>query len=97
MYLDYRDQGLKVVALDPDSTDAENIGWLTEYVAWLDVDYPVGIETTDNYSEIEGVFDGANPYPVDIIVDRQGTIRYIAREYDYLAMELMVQELLAEP
>lgn len=96
-HLKYLADGLKVAAIDPDDEDALDIGELIEYVDYLDVTYPVGTETTDVYSEIEGIHDGGNPFPVDIIVDQYGIIQYIGREYDALAMQGVVDELLYGP
>lgn len=93
----YLDQGLYTVALDPDDGDAEDVGGLSEYVSYLEVSYPVGIETNATYDQIEGIHDGGNPFPVDVIIDKNGIIRYIAREYDPATMESVIQELLAEP
>lgn len=90
----YRDQGLYAVALDSDDGDALDIGGLSEYVSWLGPTYPVGIETIPTYDELEGVHDGGNPYPVDVIIDENGIIQYIAREYDAEAMLEVVTELL---
>lgn len=89
-----RDDGLYAIALDPDDSDALDVGGLSEYVDWLDVSYPVGIETIPTYDVIEGVHDGANPFPVDIIIDSNGIIQYIAREYDPYAMDEVLTDLL---
>lgn len=76
-----------------------NIPGLTEYVEWLDVTFPVATEVTGEgtYAEITANYEGSNPFPVNILIDKQGTIRYIAREYDPFTMHNIVQELLAEP
>ncbi len=95
----YADQGFRVVALDPDADDYENIDAVASFVANQGITYTVAVEesaVTPTYSTIEGVYDGANPYPVEILVDRQGTIRYISREYDPSSLHDKVQELLAE-
>ena len=77
-----------------ESTD--DMGGVQEFTGKLGVTYPVGLEETSNYPAFAENFRGANPFPVDIIVDRTGTIRYIAREYDPVAMRAVVEELLAE-
>jgi len=93
----YAAQGLNVVALDPDTDDIGLFAELQDYVAYLGPTYPVGIETSLNYSPISSIYSGANPFPVDIIVGKDGTIRYIAREYDPVTMDTIIQEALAEP
>ena len=51
---------------------------------------------TANYPAYDRNFRGANPFPIDIIVDRDGTIAYIAREYDPDAMTAVIDRLLAK-
>jgi hypothetical protein len=99
----YKDQGLEIVAVDPGGLGAIQGGASTDdlpgvqaYVEHLDISYPVGLETTANYALYKANFVGQNPFPVDIIVDKNGIIRYIAREYDAPTMHQVVQELLAE-
>lgn len=95
----YGQQGLYTIALDPDADDYNNIGSVAAFVANQGVTFPVAVEETaitPTYSTIEGVYDGANPYPVDILVDKNGIIRYISREYDPAGLDAKVQELLAE-
>jgi hypothetical protein len=94
----YGDQGLKVIAIDSDDLDTSDIPGLTEYVNWLGVTIPVATEVTGQgtYAEITADYEGSNPFPVNIIIDKQGIIRYIAREYDPFTMDAIVQELLAE-
>jgi hypothetical protein len=37
-----------------------------------------------------------SPYPLDVILDRDGTIRYLRREFDIEAMEAMMEQLVEE-
>ena len=94
----YGSQGLTGIAIDPDSQDYEDIAAVAGFVANQGVEYPVAVQDPayPTYSTIEGVYDGANPYPVDILIDRLGIIRYVAREYDPVAMHAVIEELLAE-
>ncbi|HEU5056201.1 MAG TPA: hypothetical protein VFU21_06740 [Kofleriaceae bacterium] len=78
-----------------ESTD--DMAGVQAYVENLDVSLlPIGMEETAHYSEWATNFPGANPFPIDIIVDKQGIVRYVAREYDAPTMHTIVQELLAE-
>ena len=98
-YDTYKDEGLYVVAIDADSDDHDNPAAVADFVDNVGVTFPVKLEestVTPTYATIEGIHDGANPFPVDILVDKNGIIRYIAREYDPLEMHAKVQELLAE-
>ena len=100
----YKDKGLVSVALNPGGLGAIRGGMSTDdmagvqaYVENLNLKVlPVGIEMTSNYVQWTANFTGANPFPVDIIVDKKGIVRYVAREYDAPTMHAMVQKLLAE-
>jgi len=98
----FRDRGLVVVGVNPggrggirgeESTD--DLGGVQRFTEKLGVTYPVGLEETANYRSFADNFGGANPFPIDVIVDRDGTIAYIAREYDPAAMTAVIEELLA--
>jgi len=95
----YGPQGLAAVALDNDTQDMLDPASVAAFVANQGVSFPVAFEdlSTLTYASIEGIYDGSNPYPVDILVDKQGIMRYIAREYDPVALETKIIELLAEP
>ena len=74
------------------STD--DVGGVQRFTERLGVSYPIGLEQTGNYVGYARNYRGANPFPVDIIVDRDGTIAYIAREYDPGAMAAVIDRLL---
>ena len=93
---EYQSQGLVMLGIDPDTEDYAQIAEVENFCETLGVTYPVGVEETDTYGVFRDSFDGTNPYPVDVIVDKQGIIRYVAREYDPAAMEQTIQQLLAE-
>ncbi len=95
-YQKYRSAGLIMVAIDPDAEDYAQQSEVANFVDTLGVTYPVGVEETANYPLFTQNFTGVNPYPVDILVDKQGIVRYVAREYDPAAMDAMIQQLLAE-
>jgi hypothetical protein len=95
----YGPQGLQAIALDPDADDYLDIGAVAAFVANQGVEFQVAVQETaitPTYSTIEGIYDGANPYPVDILIDKAGIIRYISREYDPTALDDLIPDLLAE-
>jgi peroxiredoxin len=92
----YKDRGLEVVALNAHD-DVAQIGEVEDFCSNLGLTYPVGLEEgTDTYGALTQNFEGLNPFPVDILIDKTGTIRYVAREYDPDAMTALIEELLAE-
>ncbi|ACY18738.1 choice-of-anchor D domain-containing protein [Haliangium ochraceum] len=92
----YRDQGLHVVALNPRET-TEQIDQVQVYADNIRVGFPLGIEdATSTYQAVTSNFPGPNPFPVDVIVDKSGIVRYVSHEYDPEAMLTMIEQLLAE-
>lgn len=98
----YRDKGLVVVGVNPggrggiqgdDATD--DMGGVQRFTEKLGVTFRVGLEQTGNYRRFTENFRGANPFPVDVILDRNGIVAYVAREYDPAAMEVVIQKLLS--
>ena len=74
------------------STD--DMGGVQRFIEHLGVTYPVGLEETANYVKFAANYRGNNPFPTDVIVDREGKIAYIAREYDPGAMTAVIEKLL---
>ena len=91
----YKDQGLVVVALDAHDT-VEQIGQVQQFIDNLGVTFDVGIEQSGTYGSLVENFAGLNPFPVDVLIDKTGKIRYVTREYDPYAIDEMIQQLLAE-
>lgn len=91
----YKDKGLVVIAVDANGDDPAG---LASYVASRHVTYPVGLEdpTTKTYAAIVQNYKGLNPFPVDVVVGKDGIITYIAREYDPPAMQAAVEAALAK-
>jgi hypothetical protein len=99
----YRDQGLVVVAVDPGGrggvkgeASTDDMAGLQQFCENLGVSFPVGLEMTTNYTSFTQNYKGANPFPVDIVVDKRGNIAYVAREYDPEGMAAVIEGLLAE-
>ena len=84
-----------VVALDAHDT-VEQIGELQQFIDNIGVTFDVGIEETETYTSLVQNFDGLNPFPVDVLIGKDGKIRYVSREYDPYALDEMIQQLLAE-
>jgi hypothetical protein len=70
-----------LLVCDANGDDMEGV---RKFVANLHPTFPIGLEdpATKTYAALNQNFKGANPFPVDVVVDRGGTIVYIAREYD---------------
>lgn len=85
-----------VAAIDANGDAVEGV---QEFVKHMDLTYPVGLEdeATPTYAGLtDRNFQGANPFPVDVVVGRDGTITYISREYDPDGLKAAVEAALAE-
>jgi peroxiredoxin len=91
----YRDRGLVVVSLNAHDSK-EQIGQIDQYIEHLRITFPVGLELSSTYKRLTQNFVGTNPFPVDVIVGKDGRIEYIAREYDPDAMTEVIERLLAK-
>jgi hypothetical protein len=98
-WAEYQDDGLYVIAIDSNTLDVGDIAGLTEYVEYLQPTFPVATEAEGEgtYELVTAIYEGSNPFPTNIIIDKQGIIQYVAREYDPYTMDLLVQDLLARP
>ncbi len=85
---------MAVVALDAHD-DWEEIAKLRRYQAALGLRIPVGLEETGTYQELTRAFEGINPFPVNVIVGKDGRIVYVAREYDAQTIHRIVERELA--
>jgi peroxiredoxin len=97
----YRDKGLVVVGVNPGgrggvrgAASTDDIAGLQHFVSKLGVTFPAGVEQTGSYLRFAENFRGSNPFPVDVIVDRDGKIVYVAREYDPPSIEAVLDRLL---
>ncbi len=53
----------------------------------------LGDDTYDDYANPDG---SISPYPVDVVLDRTGVIRYLRHEFDGAAMDAVIRQILAE-
>jgi hypothetical protein len=84
-----------VVALNAHDT-LEQIGQVQQFCENLGTTYDIGLEQTETYTSLTQNFEGLNPFPLDIIVDRDGTIVHVTREYDPTALTQIIEQLLAQ-
>ncbi|KYF85325.1 alkyl hydroperoxide reductase [Sorangium cellulosum] len=92
----YKDQGLQIVALNP-REPVEQIGQVQAYCDNIEITFPVGLEeTASTYAAVTSSFPGPNPFPVDVIVGKDGIVRYASHEYDPDAMTAVIEQALAE-
>ena len=64
-----------------------------------EIQLPMLYDTRRSYDRYYANNEGGEvwaPYPLQVIVDRNGVIRYIAHQYDALAVQQTLDEILAE-
>ncbi|MGK3966185.1 redoxin domain-containing protein [Sorangium sp. So ce118] len=92
----YKDQGLQIVALNP-REPVDQIGQVQAYCDNIEITFPVGLEeTASTYAAVTSSFPGPNPFPVDVIVGKDGIVRYASHEYDPDTMTAIIEQALAE-
>ena len=86
---------IAVIAIDAHGDSVEGV---QNFVANLLTSFPIGLEdpATKTYAALNQQFKGANPFPVDVVVNQEGKITYIAREYDPDAITAAIDELLQQ-
>ena len=57
--------------------------------------FPVGWDTTSSYSKFP-YYGAISPFPLDVVVDQNGDIAYVSREYDATALVQAVQTLVGQ-
>ena len=94
----YKDQGLIVVGIDPGgrggtrgAASTDDVPGVQRYIQNLQVTYPIGLEITKNYVPFTAAFKGLNPFPVDVVVGKDGRIAYVSREYDLAGIKAAVE------
>jgi hypothetical protein len=87
--------GLQVVAIDANGDPMDGV---TQYLTHVPATYAVGLEdpSTKTYAALTAAYKGLNPFPVDTLIDKNGIIQYVGREYDPDTLDALIQKLLAQ-
>jgi peroxiredoxin len=86
---------VEIVKLD---ANGDPIDGVQQYVKNLHITYTLGLEDpgTKTYAALTATFKGANPFPVDVVVGKDGKIVSIAREYEPDALTATIDAELAK-
>lgn len=68
---------------------------ILDFVDTTGVTFPVMRDEAGTYFEYDVTQESA-PFPLDVVVDKQGTIRLISERYDPDELEALIDELIAE-
>lgn len=92
----YEREGVQVLGLSGGGLfGTESAATISAFRDQTNVSFPLllGDTTSGAYANPDGAI---SPYPIDVIIDKQGTIRYLRHEFDAEAMRDMIEQLLAE-
>lgn len=92
----FQDEGVVVLGLSGGGLfGTESAATIEAFRDQTNVTFPLllGDNTVGAYAKPDG---SISPYPVDVIVDRDGVIRYLRHEFDAEAMRAVIEQLLAE-
>lgn len=73
----------------------ESTATLGNFVEQTGVTFPI-LRGDDTYFDYADPEDAISPYPLDVIVDRNGNIAYLRREFDAEAMVQTIDRLLTQ-
>jgi len=94
----FKDAGLQVVGVNPGGLmggDTPEI--MQNFRDQTGATFPMGWGEAGSYSALfSSGGSGLSPFPLDVIVDRDGRIAYSSRQYDPDAMAAVINALLAQ-
>lgn len=84
-----------VIGLDPGGLTGMDAQYVVDYANNLGLTFPIVIDTTGSYGQYSGT-DYIGPFPLDVVVNRQGEITFVKRDYDLEELRLSVQAALSQ-
>lgn len=88
-----RDHGVTVVGVGTGGLYGQDTPeQLQRFVDQTQVTFPVGLDRIGSYGRFPRS-GSISPFPLDVVVDREGRIAYVSREYDAEALEEVVNRL----
>lgn len=65
---------------------------LEQFRAQTQVTFPIGYDLSGSYGLLRrGAGDTVSPFPLDVVIDRAGVIRYISAEYEPTALAAAIE------
>ena len=75
----------------------ENDTILTQFREQAGVTFPIGRTADNSYSSFRAAGDASiSPFPLDVVIDKQGAIRYISREYEPAQLQTVIEAALGQ-
>ena len=70
---------------------------IRQFKAQTRVTFPLGVDVNKTFDTYSADENGISPFPLDVIVGKDGTIEYLAREFHPDEMKAVLDRLLNEP
>jgi hypothetical protein len=85
---------VQVIAVNADTMGQDDTATVQAFVDQTQITFPAGIELSSSYAQLRSGVSSISPYPLDVIVDQNGNIAYLAGDYDPDAMRAVIDMLL---
>ena len=88
---------MQVLGINPGKMmmGGESPAMVKQFAKQTGVSFPVGFDNGASYKDFR-YGASISPFPMDIIIDRQGRIAYANREYNADAMVAVIEKILAD-
>ena len=91
----FASDGVVVIGIDAGGLyGGDTAKLVSQFVKQTGVTFPVGWDDNGSYRRLK-LDNGISPFPLDVIIDRDGTIAYVAAEYDAQSMRAVIEGLVA--
>lgn len=84
-----------VIGLDPGGLTGMDAQYVVNYANNLGLTFPIVIDNNGSYGQYSGT-DSIAPFPLDVVVNRQGEITFVKRDFDIEDLKLSVQAALSQ-
>ena len=78
---------------DPKLAGGETGATLKMFADQTQVSFPIGLDAAASYRAFAHG-EALSPFPLDVIIDQNGKVAYVNREYDAAAMADVIEKLL---
>ena len=94
----FKGDGLVVVGINPGGLfGGDTADIMEQFREQTGATFPIGWDTSSSYSRFAAAGGGAiSPFPLDVVIDSAGTVRYVSREYEPTEMRAIIELLLSE-
>ncbi|MCG8419005.1 MAG: hypothetical protein MJE77_13795 [Proteobacteria bacterium] len=95
----YKDRGVQVIGLDTGGLNGgDTVAIVEQFREQTGASFPLGFDFQGSYARFRrGGGEAISPFPLDVIIDSQGVVRYVSREYEASAIGAVLDSVLSGP